>query len=293
MKQHLTDRLNEIIPWLLHSGIAIFLILLIAYLLNRIACGFISRTVRIAVRSKYFQTEAAERQRENTLTHIFSWTTTILIMVVALLMVLEQLGIAIGPVLASVGIVGLALGFGGQYLIRDIISGLFIILENQYRIGDWVAFDGTEGEVTDITLRMTTLRDMDGTAHHVPHGEIKKVSNMSKDYAKINLDVRIAYESDLEKVIDVVNNIGKAIAEDPEWKQHIINPPEFLRVSDFEDSAMVIKIVGDTQPLQQWAITGELRKRIKIQFDNSGIIIPYPQRVIHQRNHNDRGKECT
>ncbi|HEY8933879.1 MAG TPA: mechanosensitive ion channel domain-containing protein, partial [Cyclobacteriaceae bacterium] len=165
--------------------------------------------------------------------------------------------------------------------IRDIISGLFIILENQYRIGDVVSFDNTSGLVEDISLRMTTLRDMDGTVHHVPHGEIKKVSNLSKKFARVNLNVGIGYDTKLEHVIEVVNRVGQQLADDPEWKDYIIAPPQFLRVDDFGDSAIIIKILGDTMPLKQWDVTGELRRRILIEFNAEGIQIPFPQRVIH------------
>ncbi|MBU4299462.1 mechanosensitive ion channel family protein, partial [Patescibacteria group bacterium] len=136
--------------------------------------------------------------------------------------------------------------------------------------------------VEDISVRMTTLRDLDGIVHHVPHGEIKKVSNLSKQFARVNLDIGIAYNSDLEKVIEVVNRVGKEIAEDPNWKEHILKPPQFLRVNDFADSAIIIKILGETKPIMQWGVTGELRKRLKIAFDKEGIEIPFPQRVIHQ-----------
>jgi small conductance mechanosensitive channel len=200
----------------------------------------------------------------------------------AILMMLQEAGIEIGPILAGAGIVGLALGFGGQYLIRDIISGLFIILENQYRIGDVVNINSTGGLVEDISLRMTTLRDMNGTVHHIPHGEIKIVSNLSKKFARVNLNIGIAYNSNLEQVINVINNVGSELASDPVYKDLILSPPKFLRVDDFADSAIMVKITGDTMPLKQWEITGELRKRIKIAFDREGIEIPFPQRVIHQ-----------
>jgi len=184
--------------------------------------------------------------------------------------------------LAGAGIIGLAVGFGGQYLIRDLISGFFIIIENQYRVGDVVNFDGTGGLVEDISFRMTTLRDLDGTVHHIPHGEIKKVANLSKDFARVNLNIGVSYNSKLDHVIQIVNEVGNELSQDAQWKEFIIKPPQFLRVDDFADSSIVIKILGETQPLKQWEVTGELRKRIKIAFDNEGIEIPFPQRVIHQ-----------
>ena len=129
---------------------------------------------------------------------------------------------------------------------------------------------------------MTTIRDLDGTVHHIPHGEIKKVSNLSKYFARVNLNIGISYSSNLEQVISVVNKVGKELAEDLEWKEYILKPPQFVRVDDFGDSAIIIKILGETKPLKQWDVAGELRKRLKIAFDREGIEIPFPQRVVHQ-----------
>jgi len=262
----------------------IFVILIVAFLLRKFSGIFIERLIRKVIVSDHFLTRDAEKKREDTLIRIINSSIGIIVLLTAGLMVLQELGIAIGPLLAMAGIAGLAFGFGGQYLIRDIISGLFIILENQYRVGDVACFDGTCGLVEDISLRMTTLRDLDGTVHHVPHGEIKKVSNLSKYYARVNLNIGVAYSSDLEKVINVVNRIGKGLAEDQEWKEFIIKPPQFLRVDDFADSAIIIKILGETKPIKQWDVAGELRKRLKIAFDKEGIEIPFPQRVIHSVN---------
>ena len=223
----------------------------------------------------------AEEKRENTLIQVLSGAAYIIIWLIALMMILSEMGIAIGPLIAAAGIAGLAFGFGGQYLIRDLISGMFIILENQYRTGDVVCFDKTCGLVEHLTLRMTTLRDLSGTVHHVPHGEVHTVSNLSKGYSRVNLDIGVAYDSDIEHVIEVVNRVGKEMAEDASWKEHILKAPAFLRVDDFADSAIVIKILGDTTPIMQWDVTGELRKRLKVAFDKEGIVIPFPQRVVH------------
>jgi small-conductance mechanosensitive channel len=227
-------------------------------------------------------TKVAEEKRENTLIQVLSGAAYIVIWLVAFTMILSELGIAIGPLLAAAGVAGLAFGFGGQYLIRDLISGMFIILENQYRAGDVVCFDKTCGLVENVTLRMTTLRDLSGTVHHVPHGEVHTVSNLSKGYSRVNLDIGVSYNSDLEKVIAVINRVGQEMSEDPKWKEHILKAPAFLRVNDFADSAIMIKILGDTVPIMQWDVTGELRRRLKVAFDQEGIEIPFPQRVLHQ-----------
>ena len=278
MFQNFIQNLN---PWLLNHGVKIAAIIIATYIIRKFAKIFVERIVRKIIISDHFLTKEAEKKREDTLIRIISGSISIVVLLMAALMVLQELGIAIGPLLAAAGIAGLAFGFGGQYLIRDVISGLFIILENQYRIGDVVCFDGTCGLVEDISLRMASLRDLDGTVHHVPHGEIKKVSNLSKHYARVNLNIGISYSSNLEHVISVVNEVGRELAEDIKWKEYVLKPPQFLRVDDFADSAIIIKILGETKPLKQWDIAGELRKRLKIAFDKEGIEIPFPQRVIH------------
>ena len=282
MLDMLSNIIRNITPWFFDHGIKIVAIVIVAYLFRKFAEIFIEKIIRKIIISDHFLTKEVERKRENTLIRIFTVSLGILIWLLALLMILQEVGIAIGPLLAAAGIAGLAFGFGGQYLIRDLISGLFIIMENQYRIGDVVCFDGTCGLVEDISMRMTTLRDLDGIVHYVPHGEIKRVSNLSKQFARVNLNIGISYSSNLEQVISVVNKIGKELSEDPAWKEHILTAPQFLRIDDFGDSAIVIKILGDTKPLKQWDVTGELRKRLKIAFDQGGIEIPFPQRVVHQ-----------
>jgi small-conductance mechanosensitive channel len=278
-----TEKYGElIIPWLATSGIQIVIIIIGTFIINKVTSSFIEKAIRIAVRPDGISSKEAEEKRENTLIQIFNTTAKIGLLTISSLMILEEFGVEIGPILAAAGIVGLAFGFGGQYLIRDIISGLFIILENQYRIGDVVSFDDVSGTVQEISLRKTTLRDLDGTVHHIPHGEIKKVSNLSKDYSRVNLDIGVGYGTDLEHVIEVINRIGTELSEDAKWKEYIILAPQFLRVNDFADSAIMLKILGETLPSRQWEVTGELRKRIKITFDKEGIEIPFPQIVVHQ-----------
>lgn len=286
MKEKLEELYNQVGPWLLTHGVKILLIAIGAWVLHKIACKFITKAVRLAVTPDGTASRVAEKQREDTLIQIFNAALSITIFVVAGLMILTEIGIKIGPVLAAAGIVGLAFGFGGQYLIRDVITGLFIILENQYRIGDVISLDNTSGLVEKISLRMTTLRDLDGTVHHVPNGEIKKVSNLSKNFSRVNLNIGIAYNSDIEKVIEIVDKTGQELADDPQWKDSIIIAPKFLRVDDMADSAVIIKILGDTLPLKQWEVAGELRKRILIAFSKAGIEIPFPQMVLHKANAN-------
>lgn len=270
-------------PWITAHGFRIAGIIVVAYVVRRFGGVMIDKVVRRAIVSDRFLSKESEKKREDTLIRIFVGIIGVAVWVLAGLMVLSEAGFEIGPLLAAAGIAGLAFGFGGQYLIRDLIAGLFIIMENQYRVGDVVCFDKTCGLVEDISLRMTTLRDLDGTVHHIPHGEIKTVSNLTKNFARVNLDIGVAYSSDLEKVISVINRVGEEMAKDPAWKEMILKPPQFLRVSEFADSAIIVKILGETQPIKQWDVAGELRKRIKIAFDKEGIEIPFPQRVIHSK----------
>lgn len=272
---------EKLIEWSLTSGIRIAIILLVSFVLYRFGKSFIERVVRKVINGHNYTSAEAEKKREDTLIGVFNATIRTLILIISLMMILSELGINVGPILAAAGVAGLAFGFGGQYLIRDVISGLFIIMENQYRVGDVVCFDGTCGLVEVVNLRLTIIRDLDGTVHHIPNGEIKKASNLSKDFSRINLNIGIAYSSNLEKVMEIVNGIGNGMVTDPEWKSSIISAPHFVRVEDFADSAIIIKILGDVQPLRQWDVAGELRKRLKIAFDREGVEIPFPQRVMH------------
>jgi small conductance mechanosensitive channel len=283
VEEALNEWIGKILPWLTSHGIKIAAIAIAAWVLNKILIRVTEKAVRIAVVPDGMS-EEAEKKREDTLIRIFNGAIRITLLLLAGLMIIQEAGVSIGPILAGAGIAGIALGFGGQYLIKDMITGLFIILENQYRIGDVIDVDGTGGLVEDISMRKTTLRDLNGTVHHIPHGEIKRVSNLSKKYARINLDIGVSYNSNLDKVIEIINSTGQELAEDPAYKDFVLSPPRFLRVNDFADSAIVVKILGETKPLKQWEITGELRKRLKKAFDDNGIEIPFPQRVIHFKN---------
>ena len=282
MGEKLKEWSELIVPWMMSHGLRIVIIAVAAYVLNLIISRIIIKAVRVAVFADKGESDDAEKKREKTLILIFNGAVRIVIIIVTIMMILQEVSLEIGPLLAGAGIAGLALGFGGQYLIRDIITGLFLILENQYRIGDVVNIDGTGGAVVDISLRKTTLRDLNGTVHHIPHGTITKVSNLSKDWARVNLDMGVAYDTDLDKLIEVINRTGIEMAEDPDYKDSIITPPKFLRVDEFADSAIVVKILGETKALKQWEVTGEFRKRLKKAFDKEGIEIPFPQRVVHQ-----------
>lgn len=275
--------IQNLTPWFLSHGLKIILILVGAWLINRFAKIFIARLVQKFTAQTYrIRDGQAQEKRARTLEGVLGSALSVVIWIMAALIVISEFGVNIGPLLAIAGVAGIAFGFGGQYLIRDLISGLFVILEDQYRVGDVACVADTCGLVEDINLRKTILRDLDGIVHHIPNGEIAKASNLSKQFSRVNLNIGIDYNSNLEKVIKVVNNVGKELAQDPKWKKDILKPPQFLRVDDFADSAIVIKILGETKPLRQWDVTGELRKRLKIAFDKEKIVIPFPQRVVHK-----------
>lgn len=284
MEKYITKFFEIILTWTITHGAKILIILVLAYIINKLKKSFIEKAIRASVKIGDLSNKSAEIKRQDTLIRIFTTMVQIIIYTIMVIMILEQVGVMVEPILAGAGIIGLAFGFGGQYLIKDIITGFFIILENQYRIGDIVIIDSTGGMVEDISLRMTTLRDLDGFVHHIPHGDIKRVSNLSKIFARVNINIGVGYGSNIEHIIEVVNRIGKELAEDVNWKEFIISAPQFLRVNEFADSAIMIKILGETQPLKQWDVAGELRKRILIAFRKENIEIPFPQRVLHHTN---------
>ena len=275
--------LDNLWPWMLSSGIRIVLTILGGLAAYFILRAVFKRVIKIAVRQQPGEDRNAEKQREKTLLTIVLVTMQVVIAVVMILMILMEFSVKITPLLASAGVVGLALGFGGQYLIKDVISGLFIILENQYRIDDYVNIAGLSGKVEAITLRVTTLRDLDGNTHYIPHGTIDKVSNLSKSFSRINLDIGVAYGSDISKVAEIINRVGKELYADPEWSDNMLEAPYFMRVQELGDSAVVVKILGNVRPSQQWAVSGEIRKRVYNAFMNEDIEIPFPQHVVHLR----------
>jgi len=261
----------------------IAIILGIAYLLRRFAMLFIRKLIRRAIKPDSFKTEMDEKQREDTLVSTVGAGIRVSIWILTVLLLLAEVGIDIAPLLAGAGIAGVALGFGAQSMVRDFLSGVFILMENQYRVGDVIEINQTvSGQVEMVTLRATVLRDLDGMVHHIPNGEIKIATNMTMEYANVNLDIGVGYSTDIDQLEKVINKVGQELADDTDWKDKIFEEPKFLRIDNFADSSIVVKIIGMTAPMQQWAVTGELRKRLKITFDKENIEIPFPQRVMHE-----------
>jgi small-conductance mechanosensitive channel len=275
---------DDISDWLAGDGARILAIIGVAIAIDFVLHRIIPRTLRIAVERQMKEAPGEEvEQRVHTLASVFTGSGRAVIILVALLTLLPLAGINIAPLLAGAGILGIALGFGAQSLVKDVISGLFILLDNQYSKGDVVRLADISGLVEDVGLRRTVLRDLDGVVHYVPNGEIGVASNLTQEYSRVNINIGVSYSEDVDHVMRVIDRVGEEMAADAEWGQHIISPPKSLRVDNFGDSGIDIKVVGDTKPIQQWAVTGELRRRLKKAFDEEGIEIPYPHRVMVTR----------
>jgi small-conductance mechanosensitive channel len=272
------DRWSETI-WT--HGLRIIVVLVVLYLGLRILRRALDRPVRAAIaRQMEGQPEVEIEKRADTLTQVAYRTAWVVGVVVAVLTVLPEVGINIGPLLAGAGIAGLALGLGAQSLVKDTINGLFILVENQYGKGDVVSIAGTDGLVEDVNLRRTVLRDLDGTVHSIPNGQVAFSSNLTRGWSRVNMNVGVAYGEDLDRVMAVIDRVGQQMAKDPDFGPLILTPPRALRVDGFGDSGIEIKILGETQPIRQWDVMGELRKRLKRAFDEEGIEIPFPHRTL-------------
>ena len=270
---------NSVTAWLTTSGIKVLGILIVLIILSKMS-KWIVKWLEKFVPDKDPLQAAEAKKRAHTLGKILRHALIIVISFIALLMILGELGIQLGPLLATAGIGALAIGFGAQSLVKDVISGFFIILENQYRIGDAIEAAGVSGLVESVSLRRTVLRDLEGKVHTIPNGEIKIVSNLSKEWARSVLDVGISYREDLDKVTELLKQIGRELAAEEPWKSAILEPLQILGVEQFGESQLVIRVIVKTVPLKQWEVGRELRRRIKNRFDEKGIQIPFPHRVL-------------
>ncbi len=270
--------MDTVSTWLLEHGITILIILVVTYIAYRVARALMHRSITKYVRLRGKGRRAKEElaKRSQTLSSVLTSTIGIILVFIALFMVLSELDVDIGPLLAGAGVIGIAVGFGAQSLIKDLLGGMFILLEDQYNKGDVVKVAGIAGMVVEVNLRRTVLRDLDGIVHSIPNGHITTASNYTRDWARVNLDVSVGYGEDLDRVTEVINRVGKELAEDKYFGPLIKKPPQMLRVNKFGDSGIDIKILGETIPLKQWEVTGELRKRLKKAFDEEGIEIPWP-----------------
>jgi small-conductance mechanosensitive channel len=255
-------------------------ILVGAYVLLRIVHMAVIQMERLVEDSDPTLMSEAEK-RAKTLGKIINSAGYVLVLGVALMMILSEFGIDIMPIITGAGIAGLAIGFGAQNLVRDIISGFFLLLEDQIRVGDVAMINGTGGSVEAIKLRTTVLRDLQGVVHIFPNGEIKQVANMTKEFSYYVINVGVAYKENVDEVMDTLKVIGEELRQDSKFALLILDPLEILGVDDFSDSQVTIKIRIKTKPLMQWTVGRELRRRIKNTFDREGIEIPFPHVSVY------------
>jgi moderate conductance mechanosensitive channel len=271
--------LRPLATWIFESGLRILLIGALAYALIRAVTLLVQRFEHEVNRGTTL--DALERsKRARTLGSLVRNVASALIAGIAVLMVLKELGIDIAPVLAGAGVAGLAIGFGAQTLVRDIISGFFLILEDQVRVGDVAAINGQGGLVEAINLRTIVLRDSEGTVHVFPNGAINTLANRSKDFSYYVIDLGISYREDPDRVTRVLRDIGAGMQADDKYGPLILAPIEVLGVNAFGDWAVQLQLRIKTVPLKQWEVGRELRRRILKVFEEQGIEIPFPERVV-------------
>ena len=221
------------------------------------------------------------RQRALTLGSVLKSVATISIAALAVLMILGEFDIDLGPLIAGAGILGIALGFGAQSLVKDFLAGMFIVFEDQYGVGDYVDLGEATGQVEDVFLRTTRVRDINGALWVVPNGEIHRVANQSQLWARSVLDIDVAYDTDIDRAMEVLYEVADEIYQEQDASTTILEPPEVAGVQQFGDSAVTIRLTVKTEPSEQWATARVLRRRIKLAFDEQGIEMPFPQRVVH------------
>ena len=260
--------------------VRIALIVLGAVIAIRVADRATERAFRFIVsrRVEHDMTDpvsAAEvRQRLKTIDGFLRWVVRAFIVLIAILTVLIELRIDLGPTIAGLGVLGIALGLWSQTIVRDYFNGLLILLENQFSVGDVVRIAGVSGAVEEFSLRRTILRDLDGIVHIVPNGEIKVASNLTRTWARINLDVTVAYGSDIERVKGIVDEVGRTMASDPNWTDRLLESPRTERVEALGEYGVTLKILGQVRPADRWAASGELRLRLLRAFEQHAIVMP-------------------
>lgn len=276
-----TPAVKNFLAWLTDQGLTIAFICLFAWasyhLVNFIVEGLVQRLIR---KTRYNQmTNLDLKKRQDTVASLISTLLRLIILAAATMMVIKQFfpHINYTPIFASAGIIGVAIGFGAQSLIKDFLSGLFIITENQYRVGDVVDLDnGATGTVERLGIRSTVLRDADGNVHYLPNGNISHVINKTMGYSKVNFTLSVDADTDVDVLAQVINETGAKLAEDPKWQAKITEAPRFLNVGSFSQQGMDVNIVGVTEPSEQWSVTGELRRRLIKQFAKHKIKLATP-----------------
>jgi small conductance mechanosensitive channel len=249
--------------WLQQRWFPIIITIVIAYCIARFSGLLLIPLIkRLAGRLHTDLTHEDVIKRQDTLISLSRTLIKVTVWLIAIFIILRIFGLDLTPLLAGAGVLGVALGFGAQSLIKDFLSGLFIILENQYRVGDVVDLEGSAGTVEHITVRSTVIRDADGNVHYIPNGNIMRVINKTMGFSAINLTIAVQPNTNIDHLAEIINEVGEALAQEEAWKDKILEAPHFLSIGNFSDIALEIKITGKTQPSRQWGVTGELRKRL-------------------------------
>jgi small-conductance mechanosensitive channel len=269
--------------WLFQTGWKVFTIIGICLgsflAIRHLAPIGIRRTVKRQMRHKR---KVEREKRVQTLVRMVTTISGISLGTLAAFLVLHQVGVNIYAGIAALGVIGIAVGFGTQHLIRDLIGGFFIYLENAFNVGDVIRTGGVAGIVEELSLRRTILRDLDGARHIIPNGEMRVVANLTQEWSRANINISVAYKEDLDRVMALMRRTWEEMSEDPEWGPAMISKtPSLLRVDNFGDSGIAIKMVGETEPIKQWDVMGEYRRRIKRVFDHEGIEIPWPHLKLY------------
>ena len=273
------EHLEQLWRWLITSGAKILAIVIISFVLIRVVRMMINRSKDKLARKT--EADVEKVKRTDTLAGLVEKTIRAIVLLAASLMTLQALGINIGPLLAGAGVVGLAVGFGAQSLVKDVISGFFILLENHMNVGDVVDIADKKGLVESINLRVTSLRDLSGNVHIIPNGEIATVTNMTKEYSRAVLDIGVAYKESVDEVMRVMKEVGDGMSSDSEFGGRIIEPVEILGLDSFGNSSVNIRARITTKPLEQWNVAREYRRRLKNTFDEKGIEIPFPHVTLY------------
>lgn len=261
------------------TGLRIAIIIVVAFVIKMIASRLITNLKSyLKIKS---QENLEEYKRIDTLGRVFGYIATIVISVIAVIQTLNELGISIAPFLAAAGVVGVAIGFGAQSLVKDYFTGFVLLLENQVRQGDVVEVGSKSGFVEEVTLRYIKMRDYGGNVHYVPNGTITTVTNMSREFAFAVIDIGVAYRENIEEVMKVMQTVGKTLRKDEEFKLKILDDMEMAGVDQLADSAVMIRCRFKVIPLAQWSIKREYFKRLKVAFDKKGIEIPFPHVTVY------------
>ena len=278
--------LSTILAVLRDNGLRILVIVVVAVIAVRVSTFLVRGIVKALLDREATEGTAQElsaievQKRMDTLDELGTRVIRAFVVMIAGIMVLGALDLDIGPAIAGLGVVGIAVGFGAQSLVRDYLNGALILIENQYSKGDVVAIAGVSGAVEDFSLRRTTLRDLDGVVHTVPNGEVKVASNRTRTWARINQNITVAFGTDIDRAIQVVEDLGNQMAADPIWKRRILEPPRVERVESIDERGVTLKILGTVRASEQWAAGGEFRKLLLEAFARHGIRLPRPPQVF-------------